>query len=43
METYTYWRTVWLWPCFLLGTYNTILYDIVILYKIKQLMNKRIQ
>jgi hypothetical protein len=27
METYTYWRTVWLWPCFLLGIYNTINYD----------------
>ena len=27
METHTYWRTMWLWPCFLLGTYNTLIYD----------------
>ncbi len=27
LETHTYWRTMWLWPCFLLGTYNTMLYD----------------
>ncbi len=27
METHTYWRTMWLWPCFLLGTYNTMIYD----------------
>lgn len=26
-ETHTYWRTMWLLPCFLLGTYNTLIYD----------------
>ncbi len=27
VEHHTFWRTMWLWPCFLLGTYNTIIYD----------------
>lgn len=27
IETHTYWRTMWLLPCFLLGTYNTMNYD----------------
>ena len=27
MEQHMFWRTMWLWPCFLLGTYNTLQYE----------------
>ena len=27
VDTHTFWRTVWLWPCFLIGCYNMFNYD----------------